>query len=116
VEAPATGGWPAPEADLPELDAEPVTEFASEAATFSEPAAAPAVEQPVFAAKPAADPVIAPDVKLDETQVAQIVERIASEVVERLAGSLLERIAWEVVPDLAESLIKEEIRKIKENL
>jgi hypothetical protein len=34
--------------------------------------------------------------------------------VEKLAGSILERVAWEVVPDLAENLIREEIRKIKD--
>jgi hypothetical protein len=42
------------------------------------------------------------------------VERVAGVVIERLAGSILERIAWEVVPDLAEGMIKEEIRKITE--
>jgi len=50
---------------------------------------------------------------LDEQEVSRIVEKIATQVVERLAGTLLERIAWEVVPDLAESLIKDEIRRIK---
>ena len=34
--------------------------------------------------------------------------------IEKLAGGVLERVAWEVVPDLAEALIKEEIRKIKD--
>jgi hypothetical protein len=37
-----------------------------------------------------------------------------TKVVEKLAGTILERVAWEVVPDLAEHLIREEIRKIKE--
>jgi hypothetical protein len=35
-------------------------------------------------------------------------------LIEKLAGTVLERVAWEVVPDLAEALIKEEIRKIKD--
>ena len=35
-------------------------------------------------------------------------------IVEKVATSLLEKIAWEVVPDLAENLIKEELRKIRE--
>jgi CheY-like chemotaxis protein len=51
---------------------------------------------------------------LTDDELAQIVERVAGSVLERLAGAVLERIAWEVVPDLAESLVKEEIRKIRE--
>jgi DNA-binding response OmpR family regulator len=51
---------------------------------------------------------------LSEDELAQIVERVAGAVIERLAGSVLERIAWEVVPDLAENLVKEEIRKIRQ--
>jgi DNA-binding response OmpR family regulator len=51
---------------------------------------------------------------LSEDELGRIVERVAGAVIERLAGSILEKIAWEVVPDLAESLIKEEIRKITE--
>ena len=34
--------------------------------------------------------------------------------VEKLAGAILEKIAWEVVPDMSESLIREEIRKIRD--
>ena len=51
---------------------------------------------------------------LSEADLEKIVERVAGSVVDKLAGSILERIAWEVVPDLAESLIRDEIRKIKE--
>ncbi|MDO3376705.1 response regulator [Geoalkalibacter halelectricus] len=53
---------------------------------------------------------------LSDAAVEAVVERVAAEVVNRLAGTILEKIAWEVVPDLAESLIKDEIRKIKEAL
>ncbi len=49
---------------------------------------------------------------LSEDQLAAIVEQVAGKVVERLATTVLERIAWEVVPDLAESLIREEISRI----
>lgn len=49
---------------------------------------------------------------LSEEQLTAIVERVAGKVVERLAATVLERIAWEVVPDLAESLIREEISRI----
>lgn len=40
-------------------------------------------------------------------------EQLAA-VVARVSKELIERIAWEVVPDLAEAIIKEEIRKLKE--
>lgn len=68
---------------------------------------------------PAAAPVVAADVEervlaLSEEALTQIVERVAGTVIERLAGSVLEKVAWEVVPDLAENLVKEEIRKIRE--
>lgn len=51
---------------------------------------------------------------LSDAQLELIVERVAAVVVSRLAGTLLEKIAWEVVPDLAETMIKEELRKIRE--
>ncbi len=51
---------------------------------------------------------------LSDAQLDLIVERVAGLVVSRLAGTLLEKIAWEVVPDLAETMIKEELRKIRE--
>ncbi len=53
---------------------------------------------------------------LSEADLTRIVERVAGEVIEKLAGTILERMAWEVVPDLAESLIREEIRKIRDNV
>lgn len=106
IEQPATGGWSVPGVELPDLD-EPVEE--PEAAELApEAEVEELVEEPVVQS---AAPVGAATV--DEDQVAAIVERVATEVVERLAGTLLEKIAWEVVPDLAESIIKEEIRKIK---
>ncbi|AJE02887.1 hypothetical protein [Geobacter pickeringii] len=45
-------------------------------------------------------------ITLTEEQLAAAISRISREIIEK--------IAWEVVPDLAETLIKEEIRKIKE--
>ena len=53
---------------------------------------------------------------LSEKEISRIVEKVAGSVIERLAQTMLERIAWEVVPDLAESMIKEEIRKIREEV
>jgi CheY-like chemotaxis protein len=45
---------------------------------------------------------------LSDEQLASIVAKISREIIEK--------IAWEVVPDLAETLIREEIRKLKEGL
>jgi len=51
---------------------------------------------------------------LSEDELKVIVSKVAGPMIEKMAGEMLEQIAWEVVPDLAEALIKEEIRKIKE--
>ena len=63
---------------------------------------------PASAASAAAPVAVEPGgtITLTEEQLAAAISRISREVIER--------IAWEVVPDLAETLIKEEIRKIKE--
>ena len=55
-------------------------------------------------------------VMLSDAQLDLIVERVAGMVVSRLSGTLLEKIAWEVVPDLAETMIKEELRKLRETV
>lgn len=44
---------------------------------------------------------------------AQDIEAIARAVVERLSEKVLREIAWEVVPDLAESIIRERIRELE---
>ena len=115
-------------------DNEPVAEVAS---AFEEPVAehvpaeepvavveepVPAVEEPVPAVEkpePAAVAATTADVEakasaLSEEELEQIIEKVVTKVVEKLAGSILERIAWDVVPDLAENMIREEIRKIKD--
>ena len=68
---------------------------------------------PVAAAVSAVD-VEAKASAMGEDEIEQIIEKVVTKVVEKLAGSILERVAWEVVPDLAENLIREEIRKIKD--
>lgn len=45
-------------------------------------------------------------ISLSEEQLAGIVAKVSREIIEK--------IAWEVVPDLAETIIREEIRKIRE--
>ena len=83
---------------------------------------APVEEAPevvIEEAAPVAAAVSAVDVEakasaMGEDEIEQIIEKVVTKVVEKLAGSILERVAWEVVPDLAENLIREEIRKIKD--
>ncbi|MCR5219751.1 MAG: hypothetical protein K6E31_01995 [bacterium] len=57
--------------------------------------------------KPAAQAAIS-----DEALAAMVRDEIRMRV-DALAPKLVERIAWEVVPELAESLVKEEIRNLK---
>jgi len=51
--------------------------------------------------------------QLPEEEVARIVEKVAGPLIERLAREMLEQTVWEVVPDLAETMIRAEIEKIK---
>jgi len=74
---------------------------------LAEPAAEPATE-------PATVAVVQGATMLTAAELELIVERAVARALEKLAGTVLERVAWEVVPDLAEALIKEEIRQIKE--
>jgi len=98
---------------------------AAPVAFAAEPVPAPAVipeplpvEPPVVEDQPvAAVPAAAVEQRvatLSEAEIEKIVERAVGKVIEKLAGSVLEKVVWEVVPDLAEVLIKEEIRKIKD--
>ena len=64
---------------------------------------APAVSEPQVAA---AEPQPVGAVPLTEEQIIKAVSAVSREIIER--------IAWEVVPDLAETLIREEIRRIRE--
>lgn len=88
------------EFDTEEPVSEPVPAVAAAPAAPVEPAqpAAPAV-----AAVQAAQPAAAPE--LTEDQLVAALSKVSREVIER--------IVWEVVPDLAEVIIKEEIRKLK---
>ncbi len=51
--------------------------------------------------------------QLSEEDLREVVARVAGPIIEKLASEMLQQIAWEVVPDLAETMIREEIRKIK---
>lgn len=115
---------PPPLAFAPPIEPPPVPPVASLApaapviAEVPPPVVQPAPVVPVVAPAPvpavAAAAVEQRVTTLTEAEIEQIVERAVGKVIEKLAGTVLERVAWEVVPDLAEALIKEEIRKIKE--
>lgn len=98
--------------ELVEIEPEPVAERAVAAPQVSTPAPSVAPIAPALTAAAAEAQVQG----LSEADLTRIVERVAGEVIEKLAGTILERLAWEVVPDLAETLIREEIRKIRDNV
>ena len=122
-----------PIAVFPEVSATPAAEEVDVFVDEPVVAAAPVYEAPevesapveqapevvIEEAAPVAAAVSAVDVEakvsaMGEDEIEQIIEKVVTKVVEKLAGSILERVAWEVVPDLAENLIREEIRKIKD--
>ncbi len=128
----AAAGGLAPEPDFEADDWGFPVEETAPAATVEKPAPMQAGEPsewgfPAEESVPPAAPVqaavvLAPAPGLEERVVAlsdadleRIVEKVAGAVVERLANTILEKIAWEIVPDLAEALIREELRKIKEH-
>ncbi|MHB1397534.1 MAG: response regulator [Trichloromonadaceae bacterium] len=94
--------------ELVEVEPEPAAETAAAA-----PPVAPVVPLAPALTAAAAEAQVQ---GLSEADLTRIVERVAGEVIEKLAGTILERLAWEVVPDLAETLIREEIRKIRDNV
>ena len=75
----------------------------------------PAPPEPPLRPAPAASESLTAQVQgLSEEELARVVEKVAGTVIERLAAAVLEKIAWEVVPDLAESMIRDELRRLKE--
>ena len=62
----------------------------------------------VASLQPPPAPAIGTGAALSDDQVAALVSRLSRDIIEK--------IAWEVVPDLAERIITEEIRKIKEGV
>lgn len=81
-------------------------ETPSMAAVAATAAAAVATASAVAPASAASAPVPAPPAELSEEQLTALVAKISKDIIER--------IAWEVVPDLAENIIKEEVRRLKE--
>lgn len=84
--------------------------------SFDEPAQAPSAPSameipspvPPAAIMAPAPAQIAAQAPLDEEQLKMLLSRVSRDVIEK--------IVWEVVPDLAEAIIREEIRKIKEGM
>ena len=97
---------PAPAVEVPEPTVEESafgdTEFGAGAASATEPA--PVAEQPAAAA--VVPVATAAPIALTEEQLREALTTASKDVIER--------IVWEIVPDLAEVLIMEAIRKIKE--
>jgi CheY-like chemotaxis protein len=106
-EAPAPVAAPAP---APE-------DFSTIAFTEEPPAPVASPVQPVVtpvveAVAPAFVPPVAPVVTPAAPAAAMGDDEIKA-IIAGLSREVIERIVWEVVPDLAETLIKEEIRKLK---
>lgn len=80
-------------------------EFDLQFAPEKEHVPAPAALAVAPAPAPLPAPAVAGEVAMNEDQLAALVARISKDIIEK--------IAWEVVPDLAERIINEEIRKIK---
>lgn len=68
-------------------------------------AVAPPAPEPPPVSEPERTAPVAPPAALDEEQLRSLLSTVSRE--------MIERIVWEVVPDLAETIIKEEIRKLK---
>ncbi len=102
---------PEPLSFAPPIEPPPVQPLPSLAPAAPAAAPAPVADVEPVAVGAAVEQRVA---TLSEADIERIVERAVGRVIEKLAGGVLERVAWEVVPDLAEALIKEEIRKIKD--
>lgn len=115
-----------PVAEVTSVFEKPVTEVTpvseapvAEPVSAEEPSAVVEEPEPAAVAAAVVDVEAVVDVKakasaLSDGDIEKILEKVVTKVVEKLAESILERVAWEVVPDLAENLIREEIRKIKD--
>jgi len=116
-----------PAIDLPYALDEPLVEpFTEEMVSFAEePAAEPEPSQlyepgspaPVpplepLSAPPAQTPAVEAGSKAEPATFA-LSEADLAAAIAKISKEVIERIVWEVVPDLAEMLIKEEIRKLK---
>ncbi|MCZ7687496.1 MAG: hypothetical protein M5U28_55645 [Sandaracinaceae bacterium] len=101
--------------------ARPVLELADEEAAARAPTPAPAQPKPAAAAPraaaaPAASPAVAAATASNGDMAARLAQLgLSREQVEGVLGlsrEVIERVVWEVVPDLAETIIREEIKRL----
>jgi CheY-like chemotaxis protein len=119
AEAPAEAAPEQLDAPGPAAEPEPVSMAAAAAVSASEsgqPAKVQApMPAPVVAAIPPEDDLLGltelfppdPEVGLTDAQMDGIVDR----VVRKLSAQLIESVAWDVVPDIAEKILKEKLKK-----
>jgi len=100
---------PEPAAELPPLVEEPTV--SAPAAAVMDLSADAIVAEGAYGATPGR--VETRVAYLSDEQLSEIVERVAGAIIEKLAAPMLEKVVWEVVPDLAESMVREEMAKIK---
>jgi CheY-like chemotaxis protein len=122
-EAPSPAAAPPP----PPVEAEELFEpFEAPEVAVTEPVApappaAPAAAVPAAAPEPAVEPAppaapVAGGTELEDVLGAKIEEAIRAHlgpVIGEAAARIVEEVAWEIIPDLAESMIKNEIARIK---
>jgi DNA-binding response OmpR family regulator len=61
-------------------------------------------------------PAAVGEIKLDESQILEYLEPVISKIIDARVEAILERIAWEVIPDLAENLIRKELKEISKGI
>jgi CheY-like chemotaxis protein len=114
--APSLESFALPEEPPPfEFIDEPLLAAPSAAPVIPAPAVEPPPASEAFMAPPVMAPaaVAAPVPSFSPSGEVTLTEEQLAAVVSRISRDLIERIAWEVVPDLAETIIREEIAKIK---
>ncbi|MCC7534630.1 MAG: response regulator [Deltaproteobacteria bacterium] len=123
--APASGSLPlgrapAPAAAAPQVAPGGIVGGAQARPAAAAPAAAPAARAPEPAAAPAAAPapkaaaaVAAATSAMDAKLTGEMgLTRDQADAVLKLSREVIEKVVWEVVPELAETIIKEEIRRL----
>ncbi len=63
---------------------------------------------------PPSEPAVSPSAAaVSDEQLRRMVEEAVSRIAREVAREVIEKVAWEVIPDLAETLIKAEIERLK---
>jgi CheY-like chemotaxis protein len=108
--APTYAAGPPPAPTPPAQAAELAPPDLPEEVSFAEVAPAAAVEP--RETEPSGHPSAAAEVAVPVDMVAQIAQRVVSQISEKM----VREVAWEVIPDLAETLIRKEIERLKAEL